>query len=103
MTVLLDVAEVSKRFLVAGGPGPWARFKRRLSGGPESLPKVYAVDDVSFVIGRGETIGLVGESGCGKSTLARVLTRLLDASSRQCQAPHPRNSVKTVAGIRPRS
>ncbi len=81
MTLLLNVAEVSKRFLVAGGPGPWARFKRRLSGGPESLPKVYAVDGVSFIIDRGETIGLVGESGCGKSTLVRVLTRLLDASS----------------------
>jgi oligopeptide/dipeptide ABC transporter ATP-binding protein len=80
MTDLLEVSEVAKLFPVAGGAGAWARFKRRFSGGPDNLPKVYAVDDVSFVIGKGETVGLVGESGCGKSTLVRALTRLIDVS-----------------------
>jgi oligopeptide/dipeptide ABC transporter ATP-binding protein len=80
MTDLLEVAEVSKLFPAGGGPGPWARFKRRFSGGPDNLPKVHAVDNVSFVIGKGETVGLVGESGCGKSTLVRALTRLIDVS-----------------------
>ena len=80
MTTLLDVADVSKLFPVGGGPGPLQRFKRRWSGGPEKLPQVHAVDHVSFVINKGETIGLVGESGCGKSTLVRALTRLVDVS-----------------------
>jgi len=80
MTVLLDVAEASKLFPTGGGAGAWSRFQRRFSGGPESLPKVYAVDNVSFSIAKGETVGLVGESGCGKSTLVRALTRLIDLS-----------------------
>jgi oligopeptide/dipeptide ABC transporter ATP-binding protein len=81
MTALLDIAELTKRFPVGKAGGPIGRLKRRYAGGPEHLPQVYAVDDVSFTIGKGETVGLVGESGCGKSTLVRVLTRLIDPTS----------------------
>jgi oligopeptide/dipeptide ABC transporter ATP-binding protein len=80
MTALFNVADVAKLFPVGGGPGLMARLKRRISGGVQTLPKVHAVDGVSFVINKGETVGLVGESGCGKSTLVRALTRLIDVS-----------------------
>jgi peptide/nickel transport system ATP-binding protein/oligopeptide transport system ATP-binding protein len=42
---------------------------------------VRAVDGVSFAVQRGETLGIVGETGCGKSTTARLIMRLLDATS----------------------
>jgi oligopeptide/dipeptide ABC transporter ATP-binding protein len=67
MTLLLDVRNVSKRFAVTGGMGG-------------TVGTVYAVDDVSFSIARGETLGLVGESGCGKSTVGKMIVRLLEPS-----------------------
>src|SRR5574341_2245364 len=42
---------------------------------------VQAVDDISFFIKRGETLGLVGESGCGKTTTGRVILRLMEPTS----------------------
>jgi len=47
----------------------------------KSRARLKAVDDVSFTLNRGESIGLVGESGCGKTTLGWLILRLLEASS----------------------
>ncbi|MGI6853748.1 ABC transporter ATP-binding protein [Mesorhizobium sp. 1B3] len=68
MTTLLDVRNISKQFTVSRG----------VSGGSAT---VHAVDDVSFSIARGETLGLVGESGCGKSTVGKMIVRLLEPNA----------------------
>lgn len=58
-------------------------FKVRGTGGRFTRPSavVTAVDDVSFEVETGETLGIVGESGCGKSTVARLVTGLLAPDS----------------------
>ncbi|MGH8733767.1 MAG: ATP-binding cassette domain-containing protein, partial [Burkholderiales bacterium] len=62
--VLLQVENLVKHFPVGGG----------MFSGPTAV--VRAVDDVSFTIRRGETLGLVGESGCGKTTTGRCILQL---------------------------
>jgi oligopeptide/dipeptide ABC transporter ATP-binding protein len=44
------------------------------------VAQVHAVNDVTFSIGEGETLGLVGESGCGKTTMSRAIMRLIDST-----------------------
>jgi peptide/nickel transport system ATP-binding protein len=63
---LLAVRNLKRYFPIRGG------FFQR------TVATVQAVDDVSFDVRRGETLGIVGESGCGKSTTARLLIRLLE-------------------------
>ncbi len=64
MTALLEVSDLRKYFPVRGG------LLRRV------VAEVKAVDGVSFTLGAGRTLGLVGESGCGKTTLGRTILQL---------------------------
>ena len=62
MTPLLDVQNLKKYFKTKGG-------------------MLHAVDDVTFTLEKGHTLGVVGESGCGKTTLGRTLLHLTDVTS----------------------
>jgi len=66
---ILEVKQLTVRFPVTGGV-----FLRRVG-------EVRAVEDVSFTLRQGETLGIVGESGCGKSTVGRAIINLLRAMS----------------------
>ena len=68
-TPVLEVRGLKKHFPIKSG------ILRRTVG------HVYAVDGVSFSVGEGETLGLVGESGCGKSTVARTVLRLVEPTA----------------------
>ncbi len=70
---LLTVTGLTKHFALKGG----------LFG--QSRGVVRAVDDISFEVGEGETLGIVGESGCGKSTTARLLVDLISPDSGDIQ------------------
>jgi oligopeptide/dipeptide ABC transporter ATP-binding protein len=86
---LLEVRNLVKHYPVRGGV-----FSRVNA-------EVHAVDDVSFGIAEGETLGLVGESGCGKSTTGKVILRLVDPTSGSVRWRGRRIDVLSGSAMRP--
>lgn len=73
------------------------RFDQRAGWGRKAKRRVHAVEDVSFRLGRGETLALVGESGSGKSTLARAILNLIKPGGGTV-----RLKGKDITGLNPR-
>jgi peptide/nickel transport system ATP-binding protein len=86
---LLEVNDLKKHFVLRGG---FFGLNRGF---------VYAVDGVSFVIGKGETLALVGESGCGKSTVGKAILRLFDITAGQVVLDGRRIDDLSAGELRP--
>jgi len=86
--VLLEVKGLSKYFPIKS-----KGIRRKIVG------QVRAVDDVSFSIYEGETLGLVGESGCGKTTTARCIMRAMDATKGEILFRTAAEKIVDIASI----
>ena len=84
---LLEVDGLTKYFPIKKG------FFRKVVG------HVRAVDDVSFAVKEGETLGLVGESGCGKTTTARCILRAMDPTGGQIRYRNAAGEVVDIATL----
>jgi peptide/nickel transport system ATP-binding protein len=76
---LLLVEKLVKEYPRQGATATLAKLFSRKP--PVELEQFRAVDGISFTVGHGESVGLVGESGCGKSTTSMMVMRLLDQTS----------------------
>ena len=86
---LLEVNGLKKHFPIRRG------LLGRVSG------HVYAVDGISFTIGEGETLGLVGESGCGKSTAAKCIMKLIEPTAGEIKLRGARIDQLRPSAMRP--
>jgi peptide/nickel transport system ATP-binding protein len=79
---LLVIKNLTKEYPRKGLNESLSRLLRFNAGStPAAAATFRAVDGISFTVGRGESVGLVGESGCGKSTTSTMIMRLIDATS----------------------
>ena len=87
---VLEVRNLTKHFAV----------RRGLLGRP--IGTVHAVDDISFSLRAGETLGLVGESGCGKSTAGKMILKLIEPTAGEIYLEGERIDALSRASMRRR-
>ena len=88
---MIEVRDLTKLFPVSSS---WLRRARSY---------VHAVDGVSFDLGRGESLGLVGESGCGKTTTGKLLVRLTDPTGGHISFDEGNGHVTDIASLKGRA
>ena len=84
---IIEVKNLKKYFPITAG-----LFQRVIG-------HIKAVDDVSFVIPRGKTVGLVGESGCGKTTISKCILRAVDPTSGEINL-HTEGNINNISDMR---
>ena len=86
LVLIRERTHINRQLLASGHPVVAVEPNAAMRGAAEQwlapqYPQFRAVDGISFSVGHGESVGLVGESGCGKSTTSMMVMRLLDQTS----------------------
>lgn len=92
MTSIISAENLSKQYRIGTGRLPYATLRENLTGILSSSlkrlrrkdradEKIWALHDVSFKIGAGETVGIIGRNGAGKSTLLKILSRITEPTT----------------------
>ena len=84
MEKIIQIKNVTKIYKMYNSP--MERFKETFHiGGKKYGKEFYALDNVSFDIARGETVGIIGRNGSGKSTILKILTGVLNPNAGEVQ------------------